>query len=119
MGFRFFTFSNFLSQVMQLCPIHILHSSSVTSLDAGDETTPTREPTPINIEEDLTLMLHDSVTMVIQALCGPMETLLSKLTKHDPMQRRVPQLVDDDGQSLYMSIVWLKNTFALLCEKLL
>ncbi|XP_064386073.1 calcium-dependent secretion activator 2-like isoform X3 [Halichondria panicea] len=72
------------SQVMQLCPIHILHSSSVTSLDAGDETTPTREPTPINIEEDLSLMLHDSVTMVIQALCGPMETLLSKLTKHDP-----------------------------------
>ncbi len=69
---------------MQLCPIHILHSSSVTSLDAGDETTPTREPTPINIEEDLSLMLHDSVTMVIQALCGPMETLLSKLTKHDP-----------------------------------
>lgn len=68
----------------QLCPLHILQSSSATSLDAGDETTPTDEAIPISIDEDLSVMLHDSVTMVIQALCGPMEALLSKLTKHDP-----------------------------------
>ncbi len=81
----FFYFNSLLPpQVIQLCPINILQSNSVTSLDTEEETTPAEQASPTTIDEDLSVMLHDSVTMVIQSLCKPMELLLSKLTKHDP-----------------------------------
>lgn len=68
-----------------MCPPHILQSSSATSLDDEAEEMSISQAPPINnVEEEISILIHQSISVIIQALCRPMEILLSKLTRHDP-----------------------------------
>lgn len=66
-------------QVMQLCSSQrVLQSSSPIAQESEDTNA------PVDIDEYLSVLLNQSISVIIDALCKPLEGILTKLSNFDP-----------------------------------
>ena len=64
---------------MQLCSSQrVLQSASPVAQDSEDTNA------PLDIDEYLSVLLNQSISVIINALCQPLEGILTKLSKFDP-----------------------------------